>query len=244
MSIDISAWIDILTENLVPVPREGEDVCPMCHSWKFPTDPMCSNCLQVTTELSFPCPEVIPISLYRKPSQLRDWLKFYKPGVEGFEPRYGTAIAAILELTLARQGKRLADRVGQWDYMAVVPSTRPSESHPLEERLRLIGFEKQLVRPLSRTQVSLGHRVMSDTGYAATADVNGKKFLLVDDVYTTGARSQSAASALQIAGGSVVAIVVIGRRINVEYNEFTERVWDRQQCKQFHFEAVFGATSG
>jgi hypothetical protein len=244
MNLDTSAWIDILTENLVPVPREGEDVCPMCHSWKFPTDPMCGNCLQVTTELSFPCPEIIAISLYRKPSQLRDWLKFYKPGAEGFEPQYATAIAAILELTLARQGTLLADKVGQWDQMAVVPSTRPSESHPLEEQLRIIGFEEQLVRPLSRTQVPLGHRVMSDSGYAVTADVNGKKFLLVDDVYTTGARSQSAASAIQIAGGSVVAIVVIGRRINVDYNEYTERVWNRQQRKEFHFEAVFGDTSG
>jgi uncharacterized protein (DUF169 family) len=63
-------------------------------------------------------------------------------------------------------------------------------------------------------------------------------------VYTTGARSQSAASAIQIAGGSVVAIVVIGRRINVDYNEYTERVWNRQQRKEFHFEAVFGDTSG
>jgi hypothetical protein len=244
MNLDTSAWIDILTENLVPVPREGEDVCPMCHSWKFPTDPMCGNCLQVTTELSFPCPEIIAISLYRKPSQLRDWLKFYKPGAEGFEPQYATAIAAILELTLSRQGKLLADKVGQWDQMAVIPSTRPSESHPLEEQLRIIGFEEQLVRPLSRTQVPLGHRVMSDSGYAVTADVKGKKFLLVDDVYTTGARSQSAASAIQIAGGSVVAIVVIGRRINVDYNEYTERVWNRQQRKEFHFEAVFGDTFG
>lgn len=244
MSLDTSAWIDILTKNLVPVPPGGEDVCPMCHSWKFPTDPMCGNCLQVSTELSFPCSEVIPISLYRKPSLLRDWLKFYKPGVEGFEPRYGVAIAATLELTLARQGERLADRVGQWDYMVVVPSTRPSESHPLEQQLKLIGFEEQLVRPLIRTQVPLGHRVMSDSGYAVTADVKGNRFLLVDDVSTTGARSQSAASALQIAGGSVVAIVVIGRRINVDYNEFTERVWDRQQRKEFHFEAVFDRASG
>ena len=75
-------------------------------------------------------------------------------------------------------------------------------------------------------------------------NVAGKRFLLVDDVYTTGARSQSAASALQLAGGLVVAIVVIGRRINVEYNEFTERVWNRQQDQEFNFETVFSDHAG
>jgi predicted amidophosphoribosyltransferase len=244
MSIDPSVWKNVLSKNLVPIPWSGEDVCPMCNSWKFPADRICNNCVQVTTELAHPCSKLIPISLYRKPSLLRDWLKFYKPGAEDFKPRYGDAIAAILELTLARQSERLTDRLGNWDYMVVVPSTLPSESHPLEQQLKVVGFEHQLARPLLRTQVPLGHRIMSDSGYAVTTDVKGKRFLLIDDVYTTGARSQSAASALQLAGGVVVAIVVIGRRINVEYNEFTERVWNRQLSKEFRFEAVFDRLPG
>lgn len=239
MSIDSSAWRKILSENLVPIPRDGEDVCPMCHSWKFPGDGLCGNCLQVTTELTFPCSRFVAISLYRKPSLLRDWLKFYKSSSECFEPSYGDAIAAILDLTLARQGERLVDKVGRWDHMVVVPSTIASASHPLEQQLKNVGFEEQLARPLIRTQTPLAHRVMSDGGYAVTSEVKGKRFLLIDDVYTTGARSQSAASALQLAGGVVVAIVAIGRRINVEYNEYTESLWTRQQNERFHWEGVF-----
>ena len=244
MNIDPSAWLDRLTENLVPVPWVGNDTCPMCHSWKFTSNPICDNCLQVTAELTFPCPNVMPISLYRKPSLLRDWLKFYKPGAEGFEPSYCTAIAAILYFALVRQSWRLARKVGGWDYLAVVPSTHPSGYHPLEQQLQMIGLEEQLMRPLIRTEVPLGHRLMNDNGYAVVDEVAGKRYLLVDDVYTTGARSQSAASALQLAGGVVVAIVVIGRRINVEYNEFTEEVWNRQQSMVFSFETIFGNFDG
>lgn len=244
MNIDPSLWLDKLTENLVPVPWEGQDICPMCHSWKFTSELICGNCLQVTTELTFPCPKIMPISLYRKPSLLRDWLKFYKPGAEGFEQSYCSAIAAIFYFALVRQSRRLVQEVGGWDYLVVVPSTQPSESHPLEQQLKMVGLEEQLMRPLTRTEVPLGHRLMSDNGYAVADEVEGRRFLLVDDVYTTGARSQSAASALQLAGGVVVAIVVIGRRINVEYNKITEEVWHRQQRKEFSFETIFGNFDG
>lgn len=244
MSIDSASWLDKLAKNLVPVPCGGEDVCSMCRSWKFPSEQICNNCLQVTNELALPCSNLMPISLYRKPSQLRDWLKFYKPNTEGFIPGYGVAISAILDKTLVQQSNRLVEKAGHWDHMVVVPSTRPSGSHPLEHQLKEVGLEGQLARPLIRTQAPLGHRVMSDDGYAVTNNVAGKRFLLVDDVYTTGARSQSAASALQLAGGLVVAIVVIGRRINVEYNEYAERVWNRQQDQEFNFETVFSDLAG
>ena len=194
--------------------------------------------MQVDAELTRPCSTVVPISLYRKPSTLRDWLKFYKPRTDGFEPSYGPVIAAILYLTLVKQRERLASKVGEWDYTVVVPSTRRELSHPLEDQLRTVGIE-EIARPLTRTQTPLGHRIMSDDGYACVTVIRGKKFLLVDDVYTTGARSQSAASALQLAGGRVVAVVVIGRRINVEYNDITERVWNRQESKKFCFDTVF-----
>lgn len=239
MTFDSHAWVDVVTRNLIHPPRDGEDVCSGCRSWKFPGEKLCSNCLQATEELASPCLNLIPISLYRKPSVLRDWLKFYKPGAERFEPNYATAIAAILDLGFARQIDVLVDKVGQWDYLVVVPSTYPAGIHPMEEQLRRVGLDGNLVRPLIRTEVPLGHRVMSDQAYRVAQDVTDKRFLLVDDVYTTGARSQSAASALQLAGGHVVAILVIGRRINVEYNEFTFRVWERQHIKPFNFLDVF-----
>ena len=92
---------------------------------------------------------------------------------------------------------------------------------------------------LRRTAVHLTHNVMNDGGYEPTVDVERVRILLFDDVYTTGARSQSAASALQRAGADVVAIVVVGRRINPEFNEGCQAVWQRQCAIPFSYDLVF-----
>ncbi|TDE31042.1 phosphoribosyltransferase [Actinomadura sp. 6K520] len=82
---------------------------------------------------------------------------------------------------------------------------------------------------------------MSDVGYQTSKEVSGLRILLVDDVYTTGARSQSAASALQLAGATVVGIVAIGRRINPGYNDFSLRLWKEQRAQSFQFGRIFEA---
>ena len=57
--------------------------------------------------------------------------------------------------------------------------------------------------------------------------------LLVDDTFTSGARAQSATSALNNAGATVAAIVPIGRVISPEYNE---DFWKRQSHLVFDFD--------
>lgn len=47
--------------------------------------------------------------------------------------------------------------------------------------------------------------------------VAGKNVLLIDDTWTTGAAMQSAAAALKGAGASVVAGVVIGRHLRLDF---------------------------
>lgn len=241
MGVDFEEFRGELVTNLVPIPQAGEDVCPVCHSWRYPTEELCSNCSQASLTLSRPCLAVLPITLYRKPSLVREWLKFYKPGPEGFEPSYGDLIAAILSLGLDRNVTSLRKLVGVWDQLVVVPSTERASPHPLELHLGQAGLAKQISWPLSRTQTPLSHGVMSDDGFKVAGDVKGCRFLIVDDVFTTGARSQSAASALQLAGAVVVAIVVIGRRINPEYNEIAQALWDRQHIVEFSFEGLFVA---
>jgi orotate phosphoribosyltransferase len=81
--------------------------------------------------------------------------------------------------------------------------------------------------------------MMSDAGYQTSQDVSNIRILLVDDVYTTGARSQSAASALQLAGAIIVGIVAIGRRINPDYNDFSRRLWLAQCSQEFNFDRIF-----
>jgi orotate phosphoribosyltransferase len=79
---------------------------------------------------------------------------------------------------------------------------------------------------------------LSDIAFRPVVDVTGWGVLLLDDVYTTGARSQSAASALTLAGALVVAIVVIARRVNPAYKPGVQALWDRQRAIPFSFTAL------
>jgi adenine/guanine phosphoribosyltransferase-like PRPP-binding protein len=60
--------------------------------------------------------------------------------------------------------------------------------------------------------------------------------LLVDDTFTSGATFQSAASALTLAGATVVAGVVIGRVIDTDFSKQAADLWDRQRAIRFRFD--------
>jgi adenine/guanine phosphoribosyltransferase-like PRPP-binding protein len=81
----------------------------------------------------------------------------------------------------------------------------------------------------------MGHNVACDTGFVAAPDVRGARILLVDDTFTTGARAQSAASALQLAGARVIAVMPIGRVIDPSHGEHALAYWTRCSRKPFDF---------
>ena len=60
--------------------------------------------------------------------------------------------------------------------------------------------------------------------------------LLVDNTFTSGARGQSAASALQLAGAHVVAMVPVGRYVRPDYSPTTQAFWDDARATRFDFE--------
>jgi hypothetical protein len=228
-----------LVSALVPVPSEAPDVCGVCRSWKNPEEEFCGNCSHAQEELPYPCRTVLPISLYRKPSQLRDWLTYYKPNEERFEPEYGRILRAIVYAAWIYASDALWAVTGGWDHVVVVPSSGARAGpHPLEIELRRLNcfVVSQLLR---RGSGGLGHREPSAAGYEVVADVLGRRVLVVDDVYTTGARSQSAASALATAGAKVCGILVVGRRINPDFADEAAHVWDRQQQITFRYEELF-----
>jgi orotate phosphoribosyltransferase len=70
----------------------------------------------------------------------------------------------------------------------------------------------------------------------ADASTRDHRVLLLDDVYTTGARAQSAAFALRAAGAVVPAVLVIGRRVNPEWRDEVDVIWQRQTAIPFRFE--------
>jgi predicted amidophosphoribosyltransferase len=228
---------DALADELVPVPGDADDVCPMCRSWRPRGQERCDNCDDALEDLSAACELVIPISLYSKPSPMRERLTNYKAGDHPDRRRYAREVAAILDRFFAEHGPALEALTDGWDAACVVPSESRPTPHPLEVALDELPAAHVPPREvlLERDVGEVGHRVLSDHAYRVRKKVAGKAVLVLDDVYTTGGRAQSAASALSLAGARVAGIVVIARRVNPDWKPGVRVLWDRQVAEPFSF---------
>lgn len=229
---------DRLALDMVPVPDDADDVCPMCRSWRASGSAWCNNCQQTIDELRAPCHLVIPMCMYSKPSEMRDRLTFYKDGDDEQRDRYAPEVAAIVERFFAEHGGRLEEVTGGWDVACVVPSESRQPPHPLDVALQQLPAMNAPTREilLVRGPGEVGWRKLNDRdAFFPIAEIAGQRVLILEDVYTTGARSQSAASTLALAGAIVPAIVVLARRVNPDWNEGTRALWDRQSVVPFSF---------
>jgi hypothetical protein len=90
----------------------------------------------------------------------------------------------------------------------------------------------------------VGHQQASDDAFLAHIDLSSHRVLLIEDTFTSGARSQSAASALRVAGASAVAVVSAGRVIDPGWNENCQRIWQYACAAEFSFETCAVCMSG
>ena len=122
--------------------------------------------------------------------------------------------------------------------VTTVPSTgRRIGEHPLAHAVR----RSQLLRPLffdtlAKGPGTIGHLHAADDGFVALHPLTGHRVLLIEDTFTSGARAQSAASALRIAGASAVGIVTAGRVINPSWNPNCTLVWEYARAEPFTFD--------
>jgi hypothetical protein len=123
---------DGLALDMIPVPDDADDVCPLCRSWRASGHARCNKCEQTIDELRASCQLVIPICMYSKPSEMRDRLTFYKDGNDDQRARYAPEVAAIFERFFAEHGGRLEETTGGWDVACVVPSESRRPPHPLD----------------------------------------------------------------------------------------------------------------
>jgi len=208
-------------------PKEGPDVCRVCHGWVRPGYRLCFSCRITMGAVTDPCGRVSVISLYRPGSPLHEILRGYKdePGAAGASR--AERLGALIARHLWENGAAIAPE--GWDALAVVPSTagRPGP-HPLEAALATTFLGAQLWPGLlAPGPVGADHRRADDRAFSVTADVRGARLVVVDDTWTTGARAQSAASALQRAGASVETVVVAGRVVTPISGAPTGAWWRR-----------------
>lgn len=238
----LEQFTDPHLQTYTRVPHTGPGVCDVCHSAPNPGFSTCYSCSDVAGRLSRPAGFVVPISLYEIPSQLHHVLRNYKR--EGWPAEIVHAwriqIAAMIGRFLQEHGPCIAEEAGgEWDTVTVVPSTggRTGE-HPFERVFRALPrlpLERLLVPGPAADR--LARRVAYDRGFAVVdgVDVEGRRILVMDDTYTSGARAQSAASALQLAGATVVAIVPVGRVVNPAFSEASAALWAKAKEEQFDF---------
>lgn len=225
---------DPLARDLVQPADDSPDVCRICRSWGD-QGRICAGCAETWTGLRWPTTRFIPITYYRKPSHLRDWLTEYK-GSDG-KDAYADRLGAILGRFFREQEDALQETLGGYEAVCVVPSRERPLPHPLEDLfVRWVGTRsKPMIRAVVRGSGDVGHRISSETAFIPTDSVRGMRLLLIDDVLTTGATAQSAASALQLHGARVPAIVVIARRLNLSFHPSIAALWKRQARDPFSF---------
>lgn len=190
--------------------------------------------------MSRPLTLIVPISPYVIPSQLHHVLRSYKDApVAATRQELRARVAALLLRFLTRHGDCIRAAAGDdWDVLTTVPSSRErGGTHPLEQAIEIApALRAQHERLLRPGEAALGHNQASDQGFEVVPNVERERILVVDDTFTSGARIQSAASALQLAGATVVAGVVVGRVIDPTFREESQAFWDAASRERFAFE--------
>lgn len=110
--------------------------------------------------------------------------------------------------------------------VTTAPSTSGRTGHPLRAMAaEMVQATRDRYRDLltpTPEAARLG-RTASPTRCTAAA-LRGESVLLIDDTWATGNHAQSAAAALKAAGAGGVAVVVLGRHLNLEYATTADHV--------------------
>lgn len=233
-STSIVAMSDSLTPNLVQPPADGPGICSRCRTWANSRADgaghglECENCTEVREALDMDPLRFAVVSLYKKPSDLRDWLTRYKgrdDQEDVHEPAFVEIVRSIVGRFVIEHGEAFETTAGPFEGIVVVPSTTRPAPHPLEAILKSLDLDVPLVPLLERGGGDLGFRRPAKAGYRVTGDHTPMRLLVVDDVYTTGSRLNSAAAALCAADHQVAGALVLARRINPAYNESAAELW-------------------
>jgi hypothetical protein len=224
-----------------PVPAAGPGVCAVCRSGPGPGLAVCRSCTEVMGQVSYPTPNVVPISLYTLDSQLWHVLRYYKDASGPGSELLALQVAAVIARFTARHLPCVARLLGGDPAVVTsVPSTRPEQRpgrHPLETAIARVEVLASWYAPLlARGPASVDHKLADDDAFVVPHGLGGERVLVVDDTLTSGARLQSAVSALRLNGASAVAAIVVGRVIDPDWNENCRRIWDQARESPFSFD--------
>jgi hypothetical protein len=213
-------YANFLVHPLLP----GPGVCQICRGPAKAGYPTCWQCQQANSILGPGVADaVVPLSLALKGEQYANELWRYKNAAGPQQRYFRMGLAAVLWRFLALHEPCIADHcaVPAFDVVTTVPSTSGRADHPLRTMVAdMVGATSGRHHDLLTSApdaLTLG-RTASPARYTSAA-LWGENVLLIDDTWTTGHHAQSAAAALKAAGAGSVAIVVLGRHLNISYGD-------------------------
>ena len=231
----------------IAAPATGVEVCRLCHGPARRGASVCWCCRAVGSALGErrgadgPVGLVVPVALCRPGDALHAVLRRYKDAPSVSARRH---FSAVLGLALSRfadaHGPCLEAHAGSWDAIAVVPSsTRACRATdacavPSPFDAVLAHATEWAVAPrvvLRRGAGRAGHLRPAADAYVAGPEAAGRRVLLLDDTWVTGARARSAAACLEAAGATVVAVTVLARTVDTGASARLERWWAGQEAR-------------
>lgn len=209
---------EVITANLhlfgsVPTVRPNE-VCTICRG---PVDGWrrCYACKELDDAVPFPLAgHVVPMTVALKPSAWYSRLYTYK----GTEPHHRSVLGALSYAFIRSHRARIAQILGGApDAVTVVPSKKrvPTAAQPLW------GVLSSVNPPLAGAGMLLRHVQGCQGGrqqyrpdcFVCVENVAGRRIILLEDTWVTGATAVSAAGALYAAGAEAVIVLPIARMV-------------------------------
>ena len=207
------------------VPAEGQEyVCYLCLG-AVSDYQQCFDCRELF--MASNCPRdlrqhVIPMTVAENPSPWYGILKKYKAGQ--FQ-EYGVVVASVAYQWLKRHHRRIAGLLGgDADFVTIVPSKRrvTYAAQPLRHALALVPkFGNRLNELLRCEDATLYGRSKYAPEMFAPLDprgLRGRRIILIEDTWITGATAVSAAGAMYEAGAESVVITPIAREMKPSFH--------------------------
>lgn len=195
----------------------------MCCGPALGPDRVCFACRLIARRLGVVLAPVLPMRMCPLPGPLYTVLMGYKEApVAEARARFAAIVRTLTASFLRAHAECVAALAGGWPHFVLpVPSTVRPGGSPIA-RVPLFAAEVESALPgarwtglLFRTSEPVGHMRPSARAFAVPPTlrcrVDGRRLVLLDDTYVSGARSQSAAAALRRAGASSVVVVALGR---------------------------------
>jgi predicted amidophosphoribosyltransferase len=183
--------------------------------------PLCFCCGLLVRQLGLPLVPVRSVVGFHIGDDTHRRLRGYKDATVAEARRcYAAQLARMLDRHLDAgldPWPRVTD--GRWELVVTVPSS----SRPVGSPVDAIAAASRHLGPDHRTLLRrgpepTGHLRAARRGFELADGIDrdrlrGRRVLVVDDTLVTGARAQSAAAALRLAGARVVGILTVGRSL-------------------------------